>query len=381
MANHALSDICGFNPEKRSYRTSDKWCLPYCNVGLEVELEGLSAMGRLMRSHYWATVNDGSLRDGGAEWKFIGPLFGKDIELALSDMDTHIKKLRNNPAISSRTSVHVHLDVRDMNTQQLATLLAVYAIFEKAFVRYHGGTRSDNAFATPWYKTQLYYLRAGTALFNESVGVAADLMRRFSKYSALNIKSLFTFGTIEFRHMPGCYDVDKIAEWIDIIMHLKKHAMETPDFDLFSFPQEVSMSGPVQLLETYFGKYADVLFYDDIYNDMIDGARRAQDIYIGGNKESTDLSKIRPEKEYIRTFNKLNPKRKVNVNEVYNFLIKQPELFNDVLRGYADYAAISHNMKPSDPKEPGFHVVDEVVDDEDGLRLGDILNQFVNNRG
>lgn len=374
MASHALSDICGINPQKRSYMASDKWCLPYCNVGLEVELEGLPVRSRLLVSPYWATVNDGSLRDGGAEWKFSEPLFGKDIELALFDMDAHIKKLRNKPTTSSRTSVHVHLDVRDMDTQQLATLLAVYAIFEKTFIHYHGGTRSDNAFATPWYKTQMYYLHAGTALFNESIGVTTDLLQKFSKYSALNIKSLFAFGTIEFRHMPGCYDIDKIAEWIDIIMHLKKHAMETPDFDLFSFPQEVSMSGPVQLLETYFGKYADVLFYDDIYNDMIDGARRAQDIYIGGNKESIDLSSIKPKKEYIKTFNKLNPSRMVNVNEVYNFLVEHPEQFAAVLYGYIDYAVIADDMKRSE----GF---EEPLYEEDGIHLDDFLNQPVNNRG
>jgi len=52
-----------------------------------------------------------------------------------------------------------------------------------------------------------------------------------SKYSALNSNSLATFGTLEFRHMAGTVDINKISDWINILLQLKVAAINGAALD------------------------------------------------------------------------------------------------------------------------------------------------------
>ena len=73
--------------------------------------------------------------------------------------------------------------------------------------------------------------------------------QQWEKYSALNLSRLSDYGTVEFRHMPGTWEVSKLHLWIGMILSLSNAARSltfdnlaeeflklntTSEFDIFS---------------------------------------------------------------------------------------------------------------------------------------------------
>jgi hypothetical protein len=193
------------------------------SVGIEVEVEGIDPYND--EFVFWRIAGDGSLQ-GGVE--FISqPVWGTGITSALSELDTCLKK--HKPYLSFRTSVHVHVNALDLDTNQLIHFIKLYLMYEPALFRLHKEwNRYENIFCVPAMKStaiQRGYLNLLYDLENEQL---RDSYVSY-KYSALNPNSLTRFGTLEFRHMGGCCDVDKIDRWINILLQLKSAAIDQTD--------------------------------------------------------------------------------------------------------------------------------------------------------
>src|SRR3972149_6708240 len=94
--------------------------------GIEVEAEGIDIprnSKKLPQFYkdltFWSVKEDGSLRNGGKEFIFKQPLGGTDIVRALEQLEKKIKEHDINPDMTHRTSLHLHIDVRNMTIEEL----------------------------------------------------------------------------------------------------------------------------------------------------------------------------------------------------------------------------------------------------------------------
>lgn len=181
-------------------------------IGIEVEVENIQE--RPILKYYWRETEDGSLRNYGVEYTSI-PLTGNQIPYALSYLKNNLE-VANIPSFSQRTSIHIHLNVRDYSWERVKNLLILYAIFEKHFFNLAGTKREENIFCVPLYKCMQL-----TAINN-----LEENINEWSKYSAINLGTITgtsvckRFGTIEFRHLYGTLDIPVILFWINSIIKL-----------------------------------------------------------------------------------------------------------------------------------------------------------------
>lgn len=245
--------------------------LPDCYTGIEIEVEGLNCV-TYSHSDYWEIKGDGSLRNEGKEVVLRQPTAGQDLINALDELDTIIDS--NNADYSARTSVHVHIDIRDMTVEQLFNMLFFYIYCEKALFNYVGHNREDSNYCIPWWKTEelkkeLYVIYSSMKEDRPQV-ISRTIDTAMNKYSALNLRVINTFGSVEFRHHYGTHDKNRILEWVNILMSLKRQAM-TIDHQHLEFEQLLNehFVTPTGLEEamTETVTHKGMAFLNEIYHD------------------------------------------------------------------------------------------------------------------
>lgn len=270
-------DIFGHKMPQRAYEPlAEIWVLPRDYFGLEYEVEHYShALVEALA--YFKLKPDGSLRDAGAEFVLMEPMFGKDLWNAICAFEDSAKKYGY--TFGERTSTHVHLDARDLDQKELYKLAILYAVFEKPLFnfcnRYSAIRRDSSNFCVPWFRSPAYfeYIKALESGSQHSVRAAVARMER---YAALNYAALTDHGSVEFRHLGGCPDREVIRRWVNLIMCLKKAAKEynAEGYDLI---QRISVQGFDTFTESIFGERLEIT-----PRDMRDGILVAQDLLTAG---------------------------------------------------------------------------------------------------
>jgi hypothetical protein len=262
-------------------------------VGVEVELEEVN-QGMLVDAvdlKHFTIKGDGSLRGNAAyEFLFKIPLAGVDVIKALNSLESFVTCTGVPPHIGDRTSLHVHVDVRDGTTDQLVKLVIFYLIFENALYKYAGRTfdRKNNNFCIPLNDlltpiTILTYINNIDAYNDRDQSIYSQEFMRFlqeqNRYAGLNIVSLRKLGSIEFRMHQGAYKASEILRWINILLKLKSYAFafKAPVSDI---PGMVSVMGFNKLLDEVFGEFSRHLYYPKIERDMLDNLRHANPIFL-----------------------------------------------------------------------------------------------------
>ena len=208
----------------------------------------------------YAVHSDGSLREAGREYVFKEPLSGSRVLKALESMDDISRQYKFQS--SYRTSLHVHLDCRDLSfPEDVVFLGAVYAIVEPFIYRFIGNNRDVSNYSIPWYQHPQHY-RVFLSTINKSGSVPGRSIQaklqqaKQYKYSGLNMFSLGDYGTVEFRHAPVSMQKDKIILWLNIIMSLKKFVLENRQLspeDVLNLSQKMGFLG---FISHVFGIYA-----------------------------------------------------------------------------------------------------------------------------
>lgn len=201
---------------------------PTTYVGVELELEKVSLKNNPPSS--FTMVNDGSLKLSGKEFVTV-PIRFCYLEQELNRLFSSIGK----PLISSRCSVHIHLNVRDFTQQELYRFILLYLIFERSLFNFSGG-RDNNIFCTPLF-SYLPMVKQEVNRLREDGGITR---MEWKKYYALNLNPIWgngdegssRLGTVEFRHMAGTTDVTRILDWISLIVSLKIAAKKFTTEDL-----------------------------------------------------------------------------------------------------------------------------------------------------
>lgn len=289
-----LGEVLG-NLEELTYDSDSNWILPKSIVGIELEVENIRKTPQ-SRPHdnnapfiikgMWRCVSDGSLRNHGAEF-VSAKLFGKDLTTGLNVLSEYLAKVEPKHTFSHRTSVHIHLDVRDMTMETLSNIFQLYCMVERPLFRYSGG-REHNEYCIPLYHSQAAR-EAFSMMFNrdgmlyrhlsdpKAEGAAREeINATYIKYMGLNILPISTYGSIEFRHHKGTSNIAEISRWINMIYSLKKAALLWEHgIDPYLYLSEV---GPIHVVQTIFPTTYQYLMYDNIIEDMWEGARVAQEV-------------------------------------------------------------------------------------------------------
>jgi len=247
-------------------------------VGIEVEVEGIHGeVGAV--APFWKLIEDGSLRNHGYEFVST-PIKGKAIPAALHQLKTELTRSSPKHDFSERTSVHVHMNVRDLTCESFMTMLMTYLVFESTLYKFIfdtcGRKRSDNIFCVPIQESGVTSMALDRAilLFERGDNKLAmhTLNSSWKKYAGINLVPIRSFGTVEFRHLGGIMDIGRIMTWINLLLSIKKHSI--------AFPYEMIKDRILGLNTTsmydmftkeVFGQYADSILRYNVQQELEKG--------------------------------------------------------------------------------------------------------------
>lgn len=242
MLGHSI----GVDPDKLLYQEDDRLVSNKHSVGVEVELENIRYSKHDNKFpplfDLWNYHEDGSLRNG-SEFVFKGGLRGSNIVAAMDLLGAFVEKWDSTKSpinISDRCSVHVHLDIRDLDMLQIRNLVMWYIFVERAMFSLVDKSRAKNNYCRP--VTDSDFIDSFSQIYSYVNHYKGDIRHESSvygrffdfssgiceKYSAFNMKTSRTIGTVEFRHHHGTKDSEEILRWINNILRLKIWAIENP---------------------------------------------------------------------------------------------------------------------------------------------------------
>lgn len=213
---------------------SDHWPLADQLIGLEIELEGTSAVERDRHDSngnpFWARHQDDSLR-GGTEYVLAQPMMGEQLSEAISYFFGNFKKLGKS---SARASTHVHINMlQESDTVEvLQNMTAIYYALEDSIYTNIDESRKWAVYAAP---LSARFPREVSVLFTEnftadqwlaSMEMNADNGGRQARYFGYNMKAMSRYGSIEFRHFPAVTNEKQLRDWVFLVMELKAAALE-----------------------------------------------------------------------------------------------------------------------------------------------------------
>jgi len=187
-------------------------------LGLEVETENVARKYKDDQTPAgWEAKGDGSLRLG-TEFVSCVATEAEMHYLITSLYLFFVEQLKRKPNFSWRTSIHVHLNCRALNTDTLSNLLLLYPVFEMLLFNFADEQRKTSNFCVPIVESNYAYrMRRFVCSPSGAVKPIFVLADQWEKYSALNLSRLPDLGTVEFRHMCGTWDIVKLAQWIGLI--------------------------------------------------------------------------------------------------------------------------------------------------------------------
>lgn len=238
-------------------------------VGVEIELENITT--RLSRSsRYWRQIEDGSLRNNGAEFIFSAPYGGVDLFHAVVEIDSHLHALK--PDANVRCSTHVHVDVRDMNAQQIKYMILAYMVMERILFRCSGWHRYRNNFCIALGFAESMIRVLSSNWHHQDRRFAQGVVSGWDKYTAINLLPMRDKGSIEFRISEPKWRKGQLLRLCNRFLALKEIAMSWTGSET-DLVLHLASTHPSQVLRKGFLNKIDVQ-----PSDLDLGAKMAMDI-------------------------------------------------------------------------------------------------------
>lgn len=212
-------------------RVSQEVVDPSCWIGIEIEVEGISS-NTPFSSEFWVPTTDGSLRNHGMEYVSV-PLRGRLIPIAIKQLHAYLTTSQKAHDFSSRTSVHIHQNVRYLTIEQIFNLLLCYMVVEPILYEYSrrttGRERETNNFCVPLHDSKfslnlpqaIEYMQKG-----EELAAIKLIGKHWKKYTGLNLIPIQSQGTFEYRHMGGTSTPETLIGWINMLQSLRGYAKD-----------------------------------------------------------------------------------------------------------------------------------------------------------
>jgi len=285
LDHKTVGSVLGEHPDpRRAPKATLPLALEGARIGLEIELENIRHLGMPLEdgvpvgAGWWIFKRDGSLRNWGGEFVFSAPLAGDEIIHALDDLVLILAGSR--PIASDRCSGHLHLDVRDLTQEQLFMLLLLSIIFEKPMYKM-GGDRRNSNYCVPFFKSSsllrdMQMLR-GFRSGDDFATYFGQEHHEGYKYTGMNVRPVGYQGSVEYRMLEGTYDPNRVLDWVNIILSLKRSAIGLgiqADVSL----QTISRLPLEELVQLVFGEFAHTIRPFITESDLTHGMRLALDV-------------------------------------------------------------------------------------------------------
>jgi hypothetical protein len=243
-----ISEQFGCNyPNVPKYSREVECINPELVIGLELETEncnrhGITKIDKMANQTHFTIETDNSLR--GSAYEFISlPMRSRN---AIAAMEDFIKGCGfDDQNYSDRCSVHVHVNCTDLELSAVSSLALIYTVFEEILFEFVGHDRESNIYCVGWNQCRAHY-----DLIQNFLSDGGAVLRRWNKYTALNLIPLHTQGTVEFRHMHGTADISKLTTWINIIGSMFKVAKEETLNNLITQVRELNTSSQYEAFFT-----------------------------------------------------------------------------------------------------------------------------------
>jgi hypothetical protein len=229
-------------------------------AGIECEIEAVETL-RSPVDDYFRVEADGSLRNNGVE--YISYPYEKETLLhAFKKLHANLIFSDKNEAFSPRTSTHVHINVRGLESNELRQLMLFYALYEEFFFAMVDAKRRQNIHCVALTET------AYPGRYRSDI---MALAKSWHKYTAFNMQPVMTQGTVEFRHLQGTDDAMLLDRWLSTIQNLYNLAQ----VDKISRDSIVDESNLKRWYRTIFADAPEILqlepaMHNKIQNSLID---------------------------------------------------------------------------------------------------------------
>jgi hypothetical protein len=290
----SIASIMGKVKSRPSFTPDKKWVLPDCLLGVEFEFEGVvdKKLPKHTFADFWVYHEETSLKNEGAEYVFSTPLFGTDASNALKWLVEYA--IASKWLASARCGIHVHVDVRDLEVPQLAGMSIIYAIMEPFLYKWVGDSRENSHFCIPLYKADDALHRTCNLIkcaHNDSVygGTRAfSQADAYLRYCGYNLQALAKFGTVEFRHLRTTTNLQRIEDWINMLLSVKASAYKLPESDgsVITLIEDMDVISalryifPINLADQLYSSVGTVEEARYLFHDI--GLNSARDIAIHG---------------------------------------------------------------------------------------------------
>lgn len=185
------------------------------------------------------------------------------LEMVLGPANPRVMKLlvdsmmvsgRDSCHATERCSTHVHMNVCDLDLDQMNSMTLIYPFVEELLFKWVDPMRWHNPFTRPWCtdavikaeprKYQAMNILPSGCRLEEPFGeaVLSDMGRRI-------------LGTVEFRHFPGltAHNLELFFRWLDFLVEFRSVAMTySRDSLIEMFRPLTSTSGYVEVLRQLF---------------------------------------------------------------------------------------------------------------------------------
>ena len=369
--------------ENKYYTPTYTMVQPNYIFGVEVEVENVP-YPEILPHHtsYWNITQDNSLRNAGYEFVSM-PLKAKYLENALNQLKN---SLPNSADFSPRTSVHVHMNVRDLTIEQISSLVILYITCENLLFNWVGHERDKSVFCIKLLETNY---RKDILHLLDSVSY---IVHHWNKYTALNLHPICSIGTVEFRHMEGNIHIPRILTWINFLSCLKSYTKTTSIQKLLHTVMNLNSSSEYKpFLESVF-KNLTINLLDNASDEDIQNAMEEAVSYVKTTYNVLDSSKKQPQVDGDAVDNMLrgltqriaeNPRPERVPRTLNDYMIQRQV---EIQAGATAVQPQTEQIRGQNPAQPrpffitttgqvgfGFNVAEA----EDPIRLDETINDFL----
>ncbi|MDX9756438.1 MAG: amidoligase family protein [Sulfurimonas sp.] len=255
--------------------------------GIEIEVENI--VNNVTLPFGWEGKEDGSLRNNGVEF-ITSPAKAKATPFLLTSLKSALEEAGNIPSYSPRTSIHIHLNVLDFTVEQLKSFVLLYLCFESVLFKYVGGNRKDSIFCIPLSHAGYVGNLKRFFSLSEERDRLYNTSDKWHKYTSLNLKPMCSFGTIEFRHMPGTDDIDKLIDWITLIIKVKEFSLVNTKEEVYKMCKDLNTSSQYEVFTSNVFGEARKLLTSNLQKEMENDITHIKECFEEAENTEIDFS-------------------------------------------------------------------------------------------
>jgi hypothetical protein len=222
-------------------------------LGIEIELEGRNLPNagymegvKAASGSSWDVKTDRSLRNG-FEYVLTKPCNEDEVEGLITGLFGVFEKRDTRLIPSNRCSIHVHYNAVGLRVNSITSMIALWTVLEEPLIRWWGDARYKNHFCLST-KDEESTLQAWNNFLQTGDLPEGDNL----KYSALNLLTLQTYGSLECRVGGAVTNPVQAITWTRFLYRMFKYA-ELHYLNPQQIAYDISERRPCAILEDICG--------------------------------------------------------------------------------------------------------------------------------